>query len=169
MEKATIPVKIPNQKFVGLTSNKGNKLIFTFKNIKSSILCISAVFDDGVVKTSYQTEFLLEKIQENKDFSIYDTLDEILAELFPLIDVGKIHLREEEGNSINIKFDLPLKKLKKINFLVKEKKKEKNEKINELYEFVNTQNKETTDSKTKHENVNLTRFHSFFNVFNSSW
>jgi len=111
----------------------------------------------------------LEKIQENKDFSIYDTLDKILAELFPSIDTWKIHLREEEGNSINIKFDLPLKKLKKINFLVKEKKKEKNEKINELYKFVITQNKETTDSKTKHENVNLIRFHSFFNVFNSSW
>ena len=111
----------------------------------------------------------MEKIQENKDFSIYDTLDKILAELFPLIDVGKIHLREEEGNSINIKFDLPLKKLKNINFLVKEKKKEKNEKINELYKFVITQNKETTDSKIKQENVNLIRFHSFFNVFNSSW
>ena len=97
----------------------------------------------------------MEKIPENKDFSIYDTLDEILAELFPLIDVGKIHLREEEeeGNSINIKFDLSLKKLKNINFLVNEKKKEKDEKINELYEFVNTQNKETTDSRTKLENV----------------
>ena len=93
----------------------------------------------------------MEKIQENKDFSIYDTLDKILAELFPSIDTGKIHLKEEEGNSINIKFDLPLKKLKKINFLVKEKKKEKNEKINELYEFVITQNKEITDLKTKLE------------------
>jgi len=49
-------------------------------------------------------------MQENKAFSIYDKLDEILAELFPLIDEGKIHLREEEGNSIIIKFDLPFKK-----------------------------------------------------------
>ena len=53
MEEATIPVKIPNQKIFGLTSNKGNKFIFAFKNIKSTILCISDVFDDGVVKTSY--------------------------------------------------------------------------------------------------------------------
>ena len=89
-------------------------------------------------------------MQENKAFSIYDKLDEILAELFPLIDEGKIHLREEEGNSIIIKFDLPFKK--NINFLVKEKKKEKEEKINELYEIVITQNKEITDLKTKLEN-----------------
>jgi len=41
---------------------------------------------------------------------------------------------------------------KNINFLVKEKKKEKEEKINELYEIVITQNKEITDLKTKLEN-----------------
>ena len=104
MVEAPIPVKIPDQKIFGLTSNKGKKFIFTFKNIKSFILCISAVFDDWVVKTSFETEFPLEKIQENKAFSIYDTLDEILVELFPLIDEGKIHLTEEEGNFINIKF-----------------------------------------------------------------
>jgi len=53
MDEAPIPVKNPEQKIFELTSNKGNKFIFTFKNIKSTILCISAVFDDGVVKTYY--------------------------------------------------------------------------------------------------------------------
>ena len=105
------------------------------------------------MKTFYETEFPLEKIQENKAFSIYDTLDEILVELFPLIDKGNIHLTEEEGDAINIKFDLPFKKFKNIDFLIKEKKKEKDEKINELYEIVITQNKEITNLKSKLENV----------------
>ena len=136
MDKAPIPVKNPEQKIFELTSNKGNKFIFTFKNIKSATLFISAVFDDGVVKIFYESEFPLEKIQENKAFSIYDTIDDILLELFPLIDDGKIHLTEEEGNAINIKFDLPFKKFNNIDFLIKEKKKAKDEKINELYEIV---------------------------------
>ena len=153
MYEAPIPVNNPEQKIFELTSNKGNKFIFTFKNIESNTLFISAVFDDGVVKTFYETEFPLEKIQENKAFSIYDTIDEIIVELFPLIDNGKIHLTEEEGDAINIKFDLPFKKFKNIDFLIKEKKKAKDEKINELYEIVITQNKEITNLKSKLENV----------------
>ena len=38
MEDAPILVKIPDQKIFGLTSNKGNKFVFSFKNIKFNIL-----------------------------------------------------------------------------------------------------------------------------------
>ena len=62
MDEAPISIKSPEQKIFELTSNKGNKFILTFKNIKSTTLFISAVFDDGVVKTFYETEFPLEKI-----------------------------------------------------------------------------------------------------------
>ena len=67
--------------------------------------------------------------------------------------IEKINITGEEGNAINIKFDLPFKKFKNIDFLIKEKKKAKDEKINELYEIVITQNKEMTNLKSKLDNI----------------
>lgn len=142
-----------SQKTFELNSDKENKYIFTFKNIKSTSLLIEALFDDGIVKTFFESEFTLDKIKENKVFNSYDTIDEILEELFPLIDQKKIHLFEEEGNKIKIIFDLPFKKYKNIDFLIKEKKKTSDAKIDELYEIIITQNKEIKDLKSKLNDV----------------
>ena len=152
MEAPTIK-EDKSQKTFDLKSNKGNKYIFTFKNIKSTSLLIEALFDDGIVKTFFESEFTLEKVKENKAFISYDTIDEILEELFPLIDENKIHLFEEEGNKIKIIFDLPFKKYKNMIFLISEKKKTSDEKIDELYEIIITQNKEINDLKSKLNNV----------------
>ena len=55
----------------------------------------------------------LGKIKENKTFlSYYDSMDEILEELFPLIDENKIHISEEEGNKIIFIFELFSKNIK---------------------------------------------------------
>lgn len=142
-----------SQKTFELNSDKENKYIFTFKNIKSTSLLIEALFDDGIVKTFFESEFTLDKIKENKVFNSYDTIDEILEELFPLIDQKKIHLFEEEGNKIKIIFDLPFKKYKNIDFLISEKKKTSDAKIDELYEIIITQNKEIKDLKSKLNDV----------------
>ena len=152
MEAPTIK-EDKSQKTFDLNSNKGNKYIFTFKNIKSTSLLIEALFDDGIVKTFFESEFTLEKVKENKAFISYDTIDEILEELFPLIDENKIHLFEEEGNKIKIIFDLPFKKYKNMDFLVSEKKKTSDAKIDELYEIIITQNKEIKDLKSKLNDV----------------
>ena len=142
-----------SQKTFKLKSNKGNKFLFIFKNIKSTSLLINSIFDDGVVKTFFETEFTLDKIKENKAFLSYDIIDEILEELFPLINEGKIHLFEEEGNKIKIIFDLPFKKYKEMIFIISEKKKSSDEKIEELYQVIITQNKEINDLKRKLENI----------------
>ena len=141
------------QKTFKLKSDKGNIYIFTFKNIKSVSLLIEALFDDGIVKTFFESEFTLDTIKENKAFLSYDTIDEILEELFPLIDENKIHLFEEEGNKIKIIFDLPFKKYKNMVFLISEKKKTSDAKIDELYEIIITQNKEIKDLKSKLNDV----------------
>ena len=151
MEEAPTIKNDKNQKTFELTSDKGNKYIFIFKNIKSTSLLIEALFDDGIVKTFFESEFTLEQVKENKAFLSYDTMDEILEELFPLIDENKIHLFEEEGNKIKIIFDLPFKKYKNMDFLICERKKTSDEKIDELYEIVITQNKEIKDLKSNSE------------------
>ena len=93
-----------NQKTFKITSDKENKYIVTFKNIKSTSLLIEAVFDDENNETFFESEFTLDEIKENKAFLSYDSIDEILEELFPLIDENKIHLIEEDGNKILISF-----------------------------------------------------------------
>ena len=84
------------------------------------------------MKKFFESEYSLETIKKNKAFAFYETIEEILSELFPLIDEGKIHLIEEGNNIIKINFDLPFKKFKNIEFIINEKKKTDLEKINEL-------------------------------------
>ena len=153
MEEAPTIKEDKSQKTFELKSDKGNNYVFTFKNIKSASLLIEALFDDGIVKTFFESEFALDKIKENKAFISYDTIDEILEELFPLIDENKIHLFEEEGNKIKIIFELPFKKYKNMVFLICEKKKTSDAKIDELYEIIITQNKEIKDLKSKLNDV----------------
>ena len=139
-----------------LTSNKGNDFILTFKSIKSDTLLISAMFDDKVIKTFFESEFTLQKIQENKAFSIYDSIAEILNELLPLIDDGKINLLEDEENEvkvIKIIFELPFKKYKNIDFVINEKKKTNKEQIDELYNIIIIQNKEISNLKENFDNM----------------
>ena len=129
--KAPVPNKENENKIIELYSNLGNKFVVNFIN-KSTILFISSVFDNGIVKKFFESEYSLEKIKKNKAFVFYETIEEILSELFPLIDEGKIHLIEEGNNIIKINFDLPFKKFKNIEFIINEKKKTDLEKINEL-------------------------------------
>ena len=70
------------QKTYKITSDKENKYIVTFKNIKSTSLLIEAVFDDENNKTFFESEFTLDEIKENKIFYFYDSIDEILEELY---------------------------------------------------------------------------------------
>ena len=149
MEEAPTVKEGKTTKTFELTSDKGNKYIFTFKNIKSTSLLIEALFDDGIVKTFFESEFTLEKIKENKAFISYDTIDDILEELFPLIDENKISLFEKEENQIKFIFDLPFRKYKTMEFLISEKKKTSDAKIDELYDIIIKQNKEIKDLKTK--------------------
>ena len=46
-----------SQKTFEINSDKRNKYIFTFKNIKSSPLLIEALFDDGIIKTIFKFEY----------------------------------------------------------------------------------------------------------------
>ena len=148
MEEELISNDDKSQKSFEITSDKENKYIVTFKNIKSTSLLIEAVFDDENNETFFESEFTLDEIKENKAFLSYDSIDEILEELFPLIDENKIHLIEEDGNKILISFDLPLKKYQNLEFLISEKKKTSDEKIDELYNIIITQNKEIKELKS---------------------
>ena len=79
-------------------------------------------------------------------------MDEILEELFSLIDNKKIKLIEESKQIILI-FQLPIHKIKEIKFSVKEKEKNDKDRINELFDIVLSLKKE--NQLLKEENLNF--------------
>ena len=148
MEEELISNDDKSQKSFEITSDKENKYIVTFKNIKSTSLLIEAVLDDENNKTFFESEFTLDEIKENKIFYFYDSIDEILEELYPLLNEKKILLIEEQGNKIVIIFDLPLKKYKNLKFIISEKKNASDKNIDELYNIIAIKNKEIKDLKS---------------------
>ena len=139
------------EKIFELISNKGNKFIITVLNKQSSLLIIS-ILNNDLNKRYYENIFSLEKIKENKAFAFYESIDEILSELFPLIDKKEVKIIEET-KFIKINFTLPLKKFKNIEFNLNEKEKSDSDKINELYNIVINQNNEINELKK--EQINL--------------
>ena len=121
--KPSNQIQIKNkEKVFELISNKGNYFIITLMNKQSSLFII-AVLNHDINKKFYENNISLERIKEkNKAFAFYESIDEILSELFPLIDKGNVRIIEEM-NFIRITFDLPLQKFNNISFIVNEKKK----------------------------------------------
>ena len=105
------------------------------------------------MKIFFEADFPLEKIKENKVLNCYESIDEIIQELSPLINEAKVKLEENE-NTIEIIFELPLKKFQKVPFKVVEKKKSQGEKIIELYNIAIKQNKEIKNLKNIITNLN---------------
>ena len=176
--KPTINDEIKNkEKTFEITSNKGKKYVISFKNNGTTLL-ITSIYDDSIRKNFYESFYSLEKIKENKAFYIYDSIDEILSELFPLIDEGKTKINEE-SNSIILNIELPLQKIKKIDFIMKEKintlqdntfisEKKINEKnifdvktINvKLYDYlIRKNNKSYIYSQPKNNELNLNKYY----------
>ncbi len=120
--KPSYQTQIKNkEKVFELISNKGNYYIITLMN-KQSSLFITVVLNHDINKRFYENNISLERLKENKAFAFYESIDEILSELFPLIDKGNVRIIEEI-NFIRITFDLPLQKFNNISFIVNEKKK----------------------------------------------
>ena len=97
-----------------LTSNKNNNFKIRLINNFSGLLIKSDNINE-INKQFYETLFPIEKIKENKAFAFYESIDEILSELFPLIDEEKVILNEET-NFINLCILLPFQKFKNFRF-----------------------------------------------------
>ena len=134
-----------------LKSNKNN--IFKIRLINNlSGLLIKSDNNNEINKQFYETLFPIEKIKENKAFAFYESIDEILSELFPLIDEGKVILNEET-NFIKLCILLPFQKFKNLEFQIYEKNKSDSEKINDLYNIISKKNEEINDLKNEINNL----------------
>ena len=82
-------------------SDKNNKFNFHFSNNNKNFLTISSFYDNNLHKIEYESKFELSYIKNVKLFTIYDTLDECLDEIFSGINTGK-RLLIEKGNIISL-------------------------------------------------------------------
>ena len=136
--------KIVNQstKFTVL-SDKNNEYTIIFEN-KLKILSISSKNNDDNnfnQKFIYKNNFSLNDIQKVKWFLAYNSIDDCLLEIFNILNEKKIILKEEKDKLILI---IPLNSIKypEIIFPLLKKERSDSEKINELYDIINEQQKQ---------------------------
>ena len=118
-----------------ISSDKKNNYkisIFT----KEDKLKISAVNINSkdIKNNEYGKEILMSELRKNKYLSLCETSNDMLDELFNLIDSKKYTLTEEENNEIVFAIEVPMKKIKEIKFNLEKKEKDVNYIINDLIE-----------------------------------
>jgi hypothetical protein len=152
LELTDNPKNIKNkEKIFEINSNKNHKFNIVLKN-KDPFLLIEASYDNSIQIEKYEEKHSLEYIKKNKFFSYFETIDEILDELFPLIDNKKVSLIEE-ANNITLIIQLPTNKIKDIRFDIKQIEKNDKDKINELYNII--MNIKNENKILKEENKDL--------------
>ena len=118
-----------------ISSDKKNNYkisIFT----KEDKLKISAVNINSkdIKNNEYGKEILISELRKNKYLSLCETSNDMMDELFNLIDSKKYTLTEEENNEITLAIEVPMKKIKEIIFNLEKKEKDTNYIINDLIE-----------------------------------
>ena len=124
------------EKSFEVISNNNNKYFIKFYN-KGNSLLISCYYQKEIIKFEYESEFDINYIKKVKLFTIYDSIDECLNEIFNIILIILL---------INTKF-------KEIIFEIKEKVKNDKQKIGELFTIINLQQKEIINLKNRNNNL----------------
>ena len=133
--------------------NKIKKEIISDKNNQFSIifsantsLTVEAIKMNGIFNNTFSNNFDIRKIQENRYFNQFETINEIFIELSERIKNNKITLKEND-NKVIISIELPSTKFKEVIFHLDEIKKTEKETINDLINLVKEQNKEIISLK----------------------
>ena len=139
------------EKLFEVISNTNKHYFIKILNKVNSIL-ISCYYQKEISKTEYESEFDINYLKKVKLFSIYDSIDECLDEIFAGIDTNKAIINE---NSNNIILTIPLNniKYKEIKFEIKEKEKNDKQKLEELFTIINLQQKEIVNLKSENSNL----------------
>ena len=115
---------------IEVESNKNNSYSIVLKMEFNSLL-IQAIQKNNLFHKSFSNKFSIEKIKENKYFSLFDNLKEIFNELLERIKNKEMKLIENKNNLI-LSVSLPITKIKEITFELNEDEKDEKENINDL-------------------------------------
>ena len=146
MEEAPKPAEksiINKQKNLELISDKSHKFKISFIN-EGTYLKITCIYENELkICSKYSSNFKIEKIKENKFFYFYESIDEVLSDLFKIMDEKYKELSLlEEANKVILIIPLPMTKVKEIAFSISEVESNDSQKIKELYDIIyNLENK----------------------------
>ena len=135
MENKPAPVHQNLIKNINIISDKNHEFNVIIQNEETNIMLITANLNNNLLKKQYSEKYILSKLTSNKYLALFETIPEILEEIFHLIDLKKPILQEEE-NSLILHIETNHTKFKELTFNLKENKKKEIEIINDLYEYI---------------------------------
>ena len=128
-------------------SSEKNKYKIEMSNSESKIFikgsCLNSLTND-----SYENSFSLSQIQGNKYFKMCENIEEVSLVLLDLLKTYKKTIIEET-NEINLLISINSPLVKEIIFNLKQKEKNIEEKVNELYKIIEMQQKEINNLKNE--------------------
>ena len=147
-DKLVIPKKNYSRD-LQIKSDKKNKYKISIFNHEDKLKINAIKLDSEDIKgNEFEKELLINELKNNKYLSLCETIDDMLEELFNLIDNKKYSLKEIGSNEIIFFLEVPMKLIKEICFNLVRKEKDANSIINELI-------KENKELKNKIEILSL--------------
>ena len=154
-DKIVTPKKNYSREFE-VKSDKKNKYKISIFNqqdkLKISALNLSS---EDIKGNEFEKEMLINELRNNKYLSLCDTINEMLEELFNLIDNKKYTLKEIGNNEVILAIEVPMKLIKEISFNLVKKEKDvdtivndlikENKELKEKIEILSLQNKDLKD------------------------
>ena len=133
-------------------SNKNNNYLIFF-DVESDFLLIQARKKDDYFNKTFSNKFTLEKIRENKYFSLFVGLKEIYDEIKEIIKIKEMKIIEEE-NILILSISLPNIKTKEIIFELNKEKKTVRDIFNEISDMFTELKKEINELKSENREIN---------------
>jgi len=135
MEDKPAPIHQNLIKNINIISDKNQEFNIIIQNEETNSMLITATLNNNFIKKKYSQKYILSNLTSNKYFTLFENINEILEEIFHLIDMKKPIL-QEEGNLLILHIETNHTKFKELTFNLKENKKNEDEIINDLYEYI---------------------------------
>ena len=131
-DKKIIPEKKYSRCFE-LSSDKKNKYKISIYNQQDKLILSAINLNSIDLKSNeFKKEVLINELKKNKYLSLCENINDMLEELFNLIDNKKYTLKEEGDNEIILSIEVAMKLIKEITFNLEKKEKDTNIIINDL-------------------------------------
>ena len=143
MTEAPLPKEIKNFE-ISTEKNKYKIEMFT----SESKIFFKAISLNSIKNEIYENSFSLSQIQGNKYFKMCENIEEVSLVLLDLLKTNKKTIIEET-NEINLLISINSPLVKEIIFNLKQKEKNIEEKVNELYKIIEMQQKEINNLKNE--------------------
>ena len=132
MEAPTPKEIIKSEKEYSIISDKNHSFLTVIKNLTLSIE-FNVIFQDDIIKHIYNKKFTFKELkQNNRYFSLHETIDEIYDDLILLMNKNQTKILEDT-NLISISIPLESVKIKEILLVLNEVEKNDKETLKELF------------------------------------